>query len=106
MKVKFYEDARCSAKENPTPCKVPTVIEVEKVSFDDDTNLVIFWDKDFCQYESVIPENDHYAQDRILSQLLERGYADLTIYGAFVYMDGEELPDYEGDENDEDEDDE
>ena len=79
MKVKFYEDARCSAKENPTPCKVPTVIEVEKVSFDDDTNLVIFWDKDFCQYESVIPENDHYAQDRILSQLLERGYADLTM---------------------------
>ena len=30
MKVKFYEDARCSAKENPTPCKVPTVIEVDK----------------------------------------------------------------------------
>lgn len=97
MKVKFYEDARCSAKENPTPCKIPTVIEVEKVSFVDGTNFAIFWDKDFCQYESVIPENDHYAQDRILSQLLERGYADLTKYGAFVY---------EGNEDDEDEDDE
>lgn len=105
MKVKFYEDARYSAKENPTPCKVPTVIEVEKVSFVDDTNLAIFWDKDFCQYESVIPENDHYVQDRILSQLLERGYADLTKYGAFVYRDGKELSDYEGDEDDEDEDD-
>lgn len=95
MKVKFYEDARSSAKENPTPCKVPTVIEVEKVSFVDDEDFAIFWDKDFCSYTSAIPEHDHYAQDRILAQLLDRGYADLTKYGAFVY---------EGNENDEDED--
>lgn len=106
MKVKFYEDVRDSVKENPTPCKIPIIMEVTKVSFIDDENFAIFWDKDFCKYISVIPENDQYAQDRILSQLLERGYADLTKYGAFVYRDGKELPDYEGDEDDEDEDEE
>ncbi len=104
MKVKFYEDARNSIKEDPTPCKVPTVIEVAKVSFIDDEDFAIFWDKDFCSYTSVVPEHDQYAQDRVLSQLLERGYADLTKYGAFVYRDGKELPDYgEEDEDEEDE---
>lgn len=105
MKVKFYEDARESAKEDPTPCKVPTVIEVTKVSFIDDEDFAIFWDKDFCSYVSAIPEHDRYAQDHVLSQLLERGYADLTKYGAFVYRNGENLSDYEGDEDDESEDD-
>ena len=103
MKVKYYEDARNSIKENPTPCKVPSVIEITQLSFFDDDNFVVFWDMNFYKYVSAIPENDHYAQERVLSQLLERGYADLTKYGAFIYRDGKTLPDYEDDEDDEDE---
>ena len=106
MRVKYYEDARNSVKETPTPCKVPSVIEITQLSFFDDDNCVIFWDTNFYKYVSTIPETAEYARDRVLSQLLERGYADLTKYGAFIYRDGKTLPDYEEGEDDEDDEEE
>ena len=100
MRVMFFDDIRKSIKEDPKPCEIPTVIEIVELCFYESSHCVRFYDTKYREYVSTVAEEDKDKRDDILSELLGRGYADLTPYGVFVFQKGQYLSDYK-DEDDE-----